>query len=336
MHIFIKAVGHNLLSQSLLLENDVINLAINHEIELMKTWENEQSQLLRVETENNFPHVACSKYFDAHQLKETLSAHNISEYHVTYSSASDSLFCVIIYLTLQQHRSMTTIPAREVILMEPVPSILKFDRNIHALLQHLAFFLRPHDGEPVDTHLLRSILFSDRAGISIVFRNRTSLAEQQQSVGAWVRSALLEAPRKMFWSSGALQSHFQRRRDGSAALRVLHEEWRRWTSPPPSSSSSSCERETEQLLGAARHRHRSAYLPLPPSWLAALRGSFSAPLPEDRDGPHRAAACFAALISSLAADKRVARLVRHTYIHTHYTHCHCIMMCTALLCVRRS
>eukprot|EP01035_Chromulina_nebulosa_P042288 gene42288-57252_t len=134
MQFFIKAIGRNLLSQSLLLEDDVINLAINHEMELIKTWENEHSQLLQLEKDNNFPHVACTKYFNAHKLKETLLVHSIFEYHVTYSSASDSLFCVVIYPTLQQHRLLTALPPREMILMEPVPSILKFDRNIHALL----------------------------------------------------------------------------------------------------------------------------------------------------------------------------------------------------------
>ena len=322
IQLYIKAIGRKLLSQSLLVDDAIINIAITHELDEMKTWETGQSQISPLEIQNKFPFVACSKYFDAHKLKETLSGYMI-EYHVTYSSASDSSFCVIFYPTAQQHRMMTASPPREVLLMDPVPSVLKFERGIHALLQHwTTLFRRPEDEPaPSNTHLLRSLLFSGRAGLSIVFRNGTSLAEQQRSVDGWGRGQGRDrSAQKMLWGSDALQSHFLRR-GGSAALRALHEEWRRWTSPSPSDSDSpsfssesssrarylSCETETEQLLAAALHRHRSVYLPLPRSWLAAFRESLSgsADLPAQTE-------CFAQLISALAADGRVARLVGRT------------------------
>ena len=326
IQLYIKAIGRKLLSQSLLVDDAIINIAITHELDEMKTWETGQSQISPLEMQNKFPFVACSKYFDAHKLKETLSGYMI-EYHVTYSSASDSSFCVIFYPTAQQHRVMTASPPREVILMDPVPSVLKFERGIHALLQHwTTLFRRPEDEPaPSNTHLLRSLLFSGRAGLSIVFRNGTSLAEQQRSVDGWGQSQSQgrgrdrdrgrdRSAQKMLWGSDALQSHFLRR-GGSAALRALHEEWRRWTSNSPSFSSESssparylsCEMETEQLLAAALHRHRSVYLPLPRSWLAAFRESLSgsADLPAQTE-------CFAQLISALAADGRVARLVGRT------------------------
>lgn len=267
-----------------------------------------------------YSYVACSTYPHGHYLRGVI-ANNADDFHVTYSSASDKLFCINFFATYPQYSSIMALPHSNILLSVPIPTVLKFDTNIQ-IMHH---FLAEINIDNNDVKLLESIISGEKAGISVVFRARTSHPEQLESAALWKGS--LEglggalAMEKIFWHKEVPTS--QSKVDPKSNHELLHTQWRRWTAIANSLTENNHHPYLDdiiQSLSAATHRHRSLYIPLSRSLINHLRSFLSlngTSAKDERtvelDGNVYSAAeihssYFIRLLSVLAVDHRVSRI----------------------------
>ena len=219
---FTKAIGSKHVS-FLLSSDGIVENAIQHE---MNEFNHSISQ--------HFPFLICSEYFEANKVKKILSK---QEFHATYSSMLDSLFCFVHYSTVQQYLSLniTLVSAATVLIHVPIPSILKFDKNIQVLQYHLAK-LGSRTNPTSDVHLLESILSGTKAGISVSFKRSCSKIHQDESLHSWIKVFVDrdggDIMRRLFWYSDAFQSssiQAKIKRSNDVSPLLMHRKWRQWS-----------------------------------------------------------------------------------------------------------
>lgn len=322
MPAFEKSIGASQLSR-FFTSADILQLAIIHEAKINYKHSTQDSVVVR-----KYQHMICSKLFTAFRLLDILAKYNISDYHVSYSSISDSLYCSTIFSSMHQYNSLIA-DNHDFFPSFPVPSVLKFDRNIQTVQLQLALF---DDSNLDSSHKFNNIdLIS---GISVAFHRGWRTKNNSESAILWLKSLEISirndadiAMQRLFWYSDAFKTHFSRNFNkiphASFDLHLqLHQKWRDWSSivelmSRNHSLQSMC--GMENTLRAVKIRKYGAYIPLPKKLLHFLKQSLSANSRMfkeemlDIGGKLFAASdiyatCFTHLLSVLAVDPSVVRI----------------------------
>ena len=243
---FIKAIGQKHVSY-LLASDAIVDNAIKHEINNFNHSISQRGQ--------QFSFLICSGYFESNNVKKILHK---EEFHITYSSMLDSIVCFVHYSTLQQYVSLNRavlVSAATVFIHVPIPSILKFDKNIQVLQYHLAI-LGLRKKPTSDVHLLESVLSGTKAGISISFKRSCSKSHQDESLHSWLKGFVDKnggnTMRRLFWYSSAFQpssAAANEKRSNDVSPFLMHRKWRQWSDLEWSSySNHSIQRDLEQVI----------------------------------------------------------------------------------------
>ena len=149
----------------------------------------------------------------------------------------DSLCCFVHYSTIEQYLHVnSTLVSSAVFIHVPIPSILKFDQSIQALLYFSSILDSRKNPSSMDLHLLDSILSGRQAGISVTFKRSCSQTHQNESLFSWIKLFIDKdgdsIMRSLFWYSEKFQptgsmSRIRGRNDVDPFL--LHRKWRQWS-----------------------------------------------------------------------------------------------------------